>query len=476
MASVAKDARDGRDGWRVRFYVGPNRRELYFKGRKRDADELARNCEALASSKAAGMSPDPQLVAWVRRLDLSMVDALVRWGLCEPMSPKLSKDEGKYLGPFIADYIASRSDLKSNTRKNLIQTKRVLLEYFGDRRPLRSIRPSDALAWQRWLQSDQGLSVATISGHTRKVKTMIKAAVVERLIESSPFDGLKGGKESNVDRQRFISRDVIDRILSKCPGPQWRLIVVLCRYAGLRCPSEVLRLRWTDLDWDRGSMRIDSTKTGLRVVPMFPEVRKALQDAWEAAPDGAVRCIDGYDEKTPNLRTQFNRILSRAHVEPWPRIFHNLRASCRTELQESLPDHVINSWLGQSSRVAETHYLTVHQEHWDRALNLTPNCPPTRPPVGAISGPIGEHQGNQKTNVLIGDDGMGYLEEHPGQDSNDNQKGLGKPHLSEVVPPPVPPSLYTIPLELVELWPTLTDAQQAELMQMARAMACQVER
>jgi hypothetical protein len=31
-------------------------------------------------------------------------------------------------------------------------------------------------------------------------------------------------------------------------------------------------------------------------------------------------------------------------------------------------------------------------------------------------------------------------------------------------------------VELAELWLKLTDAQQAELMQMARAMACQVER
>jgi hypothetical protein len=28
-----------------------------------------------------------------------------------------------------------------------------------------------------------------------------------------------------------------------------------------------------------------------------------------------------------------------------------------------------------------------------------------------------------------------------------------------------------MPLELVELWPTLTDAQQAELLRVARAMA-----
>ena len=165
-------------------------------------------------------------------------------------------------------------------------------------------------------------------------------------------------------------------------------------------------------------MRVDSSKTGLRFVPMLPEVRKALTEARDAARDGAVRCIEEYPENTANLRQQFERIIKKAHVEPWPRLFHNLRASCRTELQESLPDHVLNSWLGQSSRVAETHYLTVHQEHWDRALILSPTGPLTRPLVPAISGNVSNHHEEEETSVLIGGDGEGYATEYPRQDSN----------------------------------------------------------
>ena len=347
-----------------------------------------------------------------------MRDSLVRWGLCEPCSPKLSKDEGKYVGAFLTGYIQSRSDLAGNTIKNLTQAKRVLVEYFGENHPLRSIRPADALGWQRWLQTKHKYSVATISMHSKKAKTMFKAAVDDGLLESNPFDAIRGMKESNVDRQRFIPRDVINRILEECPGVQWRLIVVLCRYAGLRCPCEVLGLRWTDLDWQRGSIRVDSPKTGLRFVPMFPEVRKALMEAREAAPKGSERCIDEYPEKSPNLRTQFKRIICRAHVEPWPRLFHNLRASCRTELQELLPDHAVNKWLGQSSRVAEEHYITVHDEHWNRALLPAPIRPPTRPPITVQTGTFNEPHEKQKTNELIGDDGGCELSQSPRRGSN----------------------------------------------------------
>jgi integrase len=414
MASVTRDARPGRDGWRVRFYVDKHRRELYFSGRKRDADDLARKCEALASVKSAGLSPDPELAAWARRLDGGIRESLVRWGLCEPASPKLSTDQGKYLDPFLTGYIASRTDVVAGSRRNLDQARRVLVAYFGERRLLRSITQADAVRWQRWAISEKGLAVATASMYTKKAKVMFKAAVEDGLIDANPFVAVKGLKESNVERQRFIPRETIDRILDECPGPQWRLIVVLCRYAGLRCPSEVLGLQWSDLDWKRGSLRIDSPKTGLRLVPMFPEVRFALEDAFDAAPKGSVRCVDEYHRNVANLRTQFARILKRSGVEPWPRIFHNLRASRRTELQEKLPDHVINKWLGQSSRVAEEHYLTVHDEHWERALNLSP----TRPPIAVRTDSLDAHHPTSNPNVLIGCDGLGWMGEYPRQDSN----------------------------------------------------------
>jgi len=417
MASVVKDGREGRDGWRIRFYAGSNRRELYFQGSKRNAEELGRRCEALAACKAAGVSPDADLASWLRRMDSGIRDTLVRWELCEAANPKLLTDEGKFLGPFLESYVNGRTDLARNSKKNVLQTNRVLKEFFGDRRALGMIRKSDCLAWQRWLQS-QGYSVATVSGHTRRVKTIFRAAVLEGLLEASPFNVLKGGKESNFDRQRFIDRATINKVLDACPGPQWRLIVVLCRFAGLRCPTEVLKLRWTDIDWAKGSMRVDSSKTGLRFVPMLPEVRQALTEARDAARDGAVRCVEEYLENCANLRQQFGRIIRRAHVESWPRLFHNLRASCRTELQESLPDHVINKWLGQSSRVAQDHYLTPTDEHWGRALSLSPKCPPTCPPITASLGAIGDHHESEETQELIGRDGASYSGEYTHLDSN----------------------------------------------------------
>ena len=76
----------------------------------------------------------------------------------------------------------------------------------------------------------------------------------------------------------FVDHDTINKVLDACPNSHWLAIVVLCRYAGLRCPSEVIALLWTDIDFEAGRMKVRSPKgenfgKGIRDVPLFPEVR-----------------------------------------------------------------------------------------------------------------------------------------------------------------------------------------------------------
>ena len=42
-------------------------------------------------------------------------------------------------------------------------------------------------------------------------------------------------------------------------------------------------------------------------------------------------------DQTTNLRTTFMKLIARAGYEPWPRLFHNMRASCATDWAEALP-------------------------------------------------------------------------------------------------------------------------------------------
>jgi len=84
-----------------------------------------------------------------------------------------------------------------------------------------------------------------------------------------------------------------------------------------------------------------------------------LKDAFERAPEGTVFLINRYRDGNQNLRTQLQRIIRRAGLTPWPKLFHNLRASRETELAAAYPIHFVCAWIGNTERIAAKHYLPV---------------------------------------------------------------------------------------------------------------------
>ena len=67
----------------------------------------------------------------------------------------------------------------------------------------------------------------------------------------------------------------------------------LCRYAGLRCPSEVGVITWADVNWEKGRLTVLSKKTehhggdyAVRVVPIHWALHEILREAFEHPPRG----------------------------------------------------------------------------------------------------------------------------------------------------------------------------------------------
>jgi hypothetical protein len=56
------------------------------------------------------------------------------------------------LGAFLDAFIARRTDVKPNTRRNLEAAKARLVEFFGANKLLRDITLDDADAWLLWLK------------------------------------------------------------------------------------------------------------------------------------------------------------------------------------------------------------------------------------------------------------------------------------------------------------------------------------
>ncbi|WP_153559240.1 tyrosine-type recombinase/integrase [Roseimaritima sediminicola] len=394
MASLRKESDRGRNGWRLRFYLHGKRRSLWIgDSSKRAADTIARHVEELARAAEANVTADAGAVRWVESLEGRMRDTLTRWGLCDASDGRLRSDEGRLLGPFLDAYIARRTDVAARTTETYRQAKRFLVEHFGADRPLRSITAADAEQWRRWLltypvrRDKDGkplktMAEATVAKHVKRARLLFSEAVRGRLIDSSPFAAVKIGSQSNPARHHFVDRQTTAAVLDACPDHDWRLIFAFARFAGMRAPSEVLGMRWSDVLWDTNRLRIDSPKTGLRFCPIFPELRPILDEAYHDAPEGAVYCIHRYRGGETNLSTMLHRIIERAGCVPWEKTYINLRSTRRTELQEAFASHVVDAWLGHSSRVADEHYLQVTSDHWDAAATK-----PTGTAQRAIMGP-----------------------------------------------------------------------------------------
>jgi hypothetical protein len=98
------------------------------------------------------------------------------------------------------------------------------------------------------------------------------------------------------------------------------------------------------------------------------ELRPHLLVVFEEAESGTEYIITGYRGTNANLRTQLCRIIKRAGLQPWSKLFHNLRATRQTELEEEFPSHVVCAWIGDSQAVAARHYLQVTDDHFARAV------------------------------------------------------------------------------------------------------------
>ena len=141
-------------------------------------------------------------------------------------------------------------------------------------------------------------------------------------------------------------------------------------------------LKWSHIDWENSAILLPCPKTEdyegreTRLVPLFPELRQELE-AWrhEAPKDSEFVLKPAVNPKT-NLRTGLLKILKRAGIQPWPKLFQNLRSTRATELRDKgYREHLVAEWLGHTVKVADDHYDQVTAEHFRRAVEPQPKPP-----------------------------------------------------------------------------------------------------
>jgi integrase len=288
------------------------------------------------------------------------------------------------LGPFLQAWLAARKgDYKPASLIAWGQVIDALTGFFGAECPIADVTPAKGEAFrQSMLAAD--LRATTIHKRLQHARMFFAHAKRQGLVEANPFEFVRHRPGDASERRAYVPAADVERVIEHAPNSTWKLLIALSRFAGLRVPSEALSLRWQDVDWERGRLTVPSPKTqhlagrSYRVIPLFPAVRPFLETAWEQAPEGAEYVIpEEYRRRAQgpggwanaNLRTTLEKIVRRAGLETWPRLWHSMRASCETDLARQFPLAVVAKWLGNTQAVAMRHYVDVTDADFERATS-----------------------------------------------------------------------------------------------------------
>lgn len=386
MASVSTNRKTGArrvllvstDGTRKALHVG--------KVTMATATEIGAHVDHLVLCQQAREDARQSTRQWIEHIRSHwprLARRLVSFGLIPDV---LAKSEERHRGDMcFADFadqlITERTDLKPNTILLWRQTAVRIRESFGSL-TISGVTAKHANDFKRWLLSPvekggAGYASTSAGKHMAVTKAFLQEAVDAGIVNVNPFGKVVIDRQRNRTRQRFIDSSVITQVISQADDPEFQAVVALSRWGGLRTPSEPFAMQWKHIDWDRKRIEVQSVKTRskgrpTREIPLFPELvpfLTRLRDSHrEISPETFV--IPNLRRFTgANLRKRMSRAVRNASFEVWPRIFHNLRASRQTELEERFPRKTVCEWMGNSEQVADQHYLQVRDEHFDRAAN-----------------------------------------------------------------------------------------------------------
>lgn len=372
MASLSFDEKTGRRTVQFKGADGKRRSVRLGKVSEDDAEKLRGTVAELSAVRSGEQSFSPHLAAWVKTTkehNPTLYDRLAAVGLVDRRQTPAVKMS---LGAFLQSWIDKRAGAKPHSLKIYRDAAGKLKAHFGEAVKIDTITPGMANDYARAVATKHAKDWAMRL--VKFARQFFHDAVRDRLITENPFIGAKPqGVRSPKGRKQFfnVTPEMAEQVLAACPNAEWKLIFALARYGGLRVDSERNSLRWDEVDWKAGKFIVHAPKTehhdngGVRIIPIFEELRPYFEAARAAAPADAVHVIAKHRGNT-TVATSLKKFVRRAGLTPWPCFLNNLRSTRQRELIRKVGLKPACEWIGNSARVAEKHYDHVTQEDFDK--------------------------------------------------------------------------------------------------------------
>lgn len=214
---------------------------------------------------------------------------------------------------------------------------RHLAGHFGKTR-LDGIRPRDVTGYID-ARLEDGFSAKTIQLHLNVLSNMFKAAIADELVtRGNPVATVERPKVPR-NRWRILEPREVPAVAKAFTDTRFRLVFLTLMLTGLR-RSEIVALRWRDLDLLEGTLRVVESKSeeGERLIAIPPTLARELADHYTTSRYRADNDhVFAHPERGSRLdayayHQAFQNALTATGVEGRVRAFHDMRHTALTNL------------------------------------------------------------------------------------------------------------------------------------------------
>jgi integrase len=216
----------------------------------------------------------------------------------------------------------------------------------------------------------KGNKYATVNRLIATLKHMFTKAVQWDMVEESVLKRVRQVKlfKENNRRLRYLSKEECLSLINACE-PHLKPIVITALNTGMR-KSEILNLKWDNVDLRHGFILLDITKNGeRREIPINETLRGVLQ--------GLIRRLDipyvFYNSVTGKpyqaIKRSFNRACRRAGIRDFH--FHDLRHTFASHLVMAGVDiTTVKELLGHKTLTMTLRYAHLAPSHKIKAMDM----------------------------------------------------------------------------------------------------------
>jgi integrase len=178
------------------------------------------------------------------------------------------------------------------------------------------------------------LSNATVNRYKAAISVVFSYACREYGLLINPVKNIRSKPENN-ERIRFLSDEERPRLFKACRTSQWsklHLLVLMAITTGAR-KSELLNLTFNDIDFDRQTAYVQTSKNGQpRVLPLTNEVITEL-NKFRNQEASLIFNSELKPDRPMCFNKQWKKALTQAKITDFR--YHDLRHSCASLLAQS---------------------------------------------------------------------------------------------------------------------------------------------